>query len=122
MNSRSAKALRFPLFTFLLALVVVLSSSCGSSSSMNAKKLTSSVQQVMKASNAPGAVVGVWQKGQAPYLLAFGKADLKTSRMMATGDVLREASITKTYTGLEILRLVDKGKVALSDTLSKWDF
>lgn len=109
------------------ALVVAgtLCMSCGSPSfsQKTQDKITSTVQAAMKAGGIPGAVVGVWQEGKGSYLRAFGTSGLSgTDAPMKTSDVFREASITKTFTAVEILKLVEKGKLSLDDTISKWDF
>lgn len=99
--------------------------SCGSPSfsQETQDKITSTVQASMQAEGIPGAVVGVWQKGKGSYLRAFGTSGLSgTDASMDTDDVFREASITKTFTAVEILKLAEEGKLSLDDTISKWDF
>lgn len=109
------------------ALVVAgaLCASCGSPSfsQETQDEITSTVQSVMKAGGIPGAVVGVWREGEGSYLQAFGTSGLSGSDTpMETGHVFREASITKTFTAVEILKLVEEGKLSLDDTISKWEF
>lgn len=115
----------FMLASVLLAATLSLTcTSCGSPSfsKETQDKITAVVEADMKAADVPGAVVGVWQKGKGSYLMAFGESDVNAGTPMKTTDVFREASITKTYTAVEILTLVDSGKLSLDDTLSKWDF
>jgi D-alanyl-D-alanine carboxypeptidase len=76
----------------------------------------------------PGAIVGVWQKGQAPFVKAFGVREIKS---FGAGDVpigkpmtpdlsMRIGSETKTFTGTAVLQLVDAGKVKLDDPIGKY--
>lgn len=112
----------------LVCVLVVASAlcvSCGSPSFSQEMqdKITSTVRAAMKSGEIPGAVVGVWRKGKGSYLQAFGTSGLSgTDTPVKTSDVFREASITKTFTGVEILKLVEEGKLSLDDTISKWDF
>lgn len=66
-----------------------------------------------KASAPPGAIVGVWQRGAAPYTRAFGVRNTATGAPMGTNLRMRIGSVTKTFTGTALLQLVDKGKVRL---------
>lgn len=53
------------------------------------------------------------------WSVAAGQSDTATDRPMHPGQPLRIASNTKTYTAAAILRLVEKGTLALSDPLAK---
>src|SRR5262249_55608268 len=68
----------------------------------------------------PGAIVGVWMKGYEPFITTLGYSDLKTKTPMSLSDKVRIGSITKTFTGIVLLQLVDEGKISLSDPLSKY--
>jgi len=68
----------------------------------------------------PGAIVGVWQKGAAPYVKTLGVRDLSTRRPMAANLYMRIGSETKTFTVTAVLQLVDKRKVRLSDPIGKY--
>lgn len=107
----------------LLAVLTVGGSSCGTSAFSKAteQQLTATVEKIMKDNNVPGAIVGVWQKGKA-YTRAFGKADVKTNTAMKVTDLFRAASITKTFTAIVMLQLVQEGKLSLDDKLGKFDF
>jgi D-alanyl-D-alanine carboxypeptidase len=53
------------------------------------------------------------------WTVAAGQSDTATHRPMRTDQPLRVASNTKTYTAAAILRLVEKGTIALGDPLAK---
>jgi D-alanyl-D-alanine carboxypeptidase len=74
----------------------------------------------MQANDLPGVVVGVWVPGEGEYVVARGKADLKTGEKRDVDDPFRIGSITKTFVATAILQLVDEGKLSKSDKLSEW--
>lgn len=111
----------------LLALLLLLSSCAGSDDASDPpypeatrQQLAAAIDQEIAAKNLPGAVVGVWQPGFAPYVVARGSADLAGGRAREAGDPFRIASISKTFIGTAALLLVDRGQLSLSDTLDKW--
>lgn len=83
-------------------------------------QLTERVPAAMIDAQAPGAIVGVWQKGKPTYLKAFGVADIKTRAPMRTDLHMRIGSLTKTFTITGILQLVKAGKIALDDSIDKY--
>lgn len=71
-------------------------------------------------STTPGCAVLVAKKGQIIYNKAFGLANMELSVPMQVDMVFRIGSITKQFTAVAILQLVEKGKIALSDSLQKF--
>jgi D-alanyl-D-alanine carboxypeptidase len=82
--------------------------------------LTAAIQRAMRQASIPGAIVGVWQRGSAPYVKAFGVRDRLTGRPMTTKLYMRIGSETKTFVGTALLQLVDRGKVALDNPISAY--
>ncbi|MEE4305069.1 MAG: serine hydrolase [Wenzhouxiangella sp.] len=68
----------------------------------------------------PGAVAVVSRDGEVVFNEAFGMASLELDVPMETDHILRLASVTKQYTAAAILALVQDGKLALDDPLSKF--
>lgn len=68
----------------------------------------------------PGAVVSVTSADGAQWTGASGVNDLFKQTPMQTTDLLRIGSLTKTFTGIITLQLVDEGRLSLDDRLSKW--
>jgi D-alanyl-D-alanine carboxypeptidase len=83
-------------------------------------RIAAGIEAVMKKEKIPGAIVGVWQKGQRPFERAFGVRDKKTKAPMTTRLHMRIGSETKTFTGTAVLQLVKDGKVGLDDPISKY--
>jgi D-alanyl-D-alanine carboxypeptidase len=79
------------------------------------------VQGQMAAGNVPGTAVGVWVPQRGAFVRAYGRSDLRTSAPFLLTDHVRMASITKTFTATEILRLVDRKLLSLdSDRLNQF--
>jgi D-alanyl-D-alanine carboxypeptidase len=83
-------------------------------------KLTETIPREMEKASVPGAIVGIWKDGEAPYVRAFGVRDTATGEPMATDLYTRIGSLTKSFTTTAILQLVDEGKLGLDDPISKY--
>ncbi|WP_339611489.1 serine hydrolase domain-containing protein, partial [uncultured Planktosalinus sp.] len=70
--------------------------------------------------NAPGATVLIAQDDKVIYRKAFGMANLELNVPMNPEHVLELASITKQFTSVAILMLMEQGKLSLEDPLSKY--
>lgn len=70
--------------------------------------------------DAPGATVIVVQDGRTVLRKAYGMADVARRIPMTPDTALRLGSITKQFTAVGILMLVDEGKVALDDDITKF--
>lgn len=71
-------------------------------------------------SDGPGATVLVAQKGRIVYHKAFGMANLELGVPLQPDHVLRIGSVTKQFTAVAILQLVEQGKLSLQDELTKF--
>ncbi len=92
------------------------------SSSPPSAKIQSAVGQVVTALQSlqiPGGVVGVSVNGQGSQVQPFGTTAPGGSPVTAQTHFMI-GSITKTFTATAVLRLVDQGKVHLSDPISKY--
>ncbi|HTG02961.1 MAG TPA: serine hydrolase domain-containing protein [Bradyrhizobium sp.] len=74
----------------------------------------------MTAQRQPGLIVGIWIPGRGSLVRAFGTSDLASNAPMQIDDHVRIASITKTFTGVATLQLVDDGRLSLDDVLSNY--
>jgi CubicO group peptidase (beta-lactamase class C family) len=68
----------------------------------------------------PGAVVLIQQRGRVVYLGCFGARDAVTGAPMSPDTIFAIHSMTKPLTTLAAMMLVDAGKLALDDPLSKY--
>jgi D-alanyl-D-alanine carboxypeptidase len=69
----------------------------------------------------PGAIIGVWIPGKAPFMKGIGLSDISSSKPIAIDDKVRVGSNTKTFVVTVLLQLIDEKKLALDDTISKFD-
>jgi D-alanyl-D-alanine carboxypeptidase len=78
------------------------------------------IADTMTTGNLPGMAVSIEVPGRGSYQKAYGVANVTTGAPFTLRGHLRIASITKTFTGTLILRLVDAGKLRLDDHLSEY--
>jgi CubicO group peptidase (beta-lactamase class C family) len=67
----------------------------------------------------PGATVVVTRDGKTLYRKAFGLADVANKTALNSDDVLRIGSLTKQFTAVAMLMLVEHGQVKLDDPVTK---
>ena len=84
-----------------------------------ATQLDAAIGQAMTKVSIPGAIVGIWGPA-GNYVRTFGVADKATGAPMSTDMYSRIGSVTKTFTITALLQLVDQGKLALDDPISKY--
>lgn len=86
--------------------------------------LASALQAVLDATVAdgyiPGAVVAVNIPGQQTWVGASGIADRATQTPMTPDTRVRIASISKIFTAVVVMQLVEEGELSLDDPLSTW--
>lgn len=82
-------------------------------------KLDSALFQQFKP-NEPGCAVLVSNKGEIVYKNAFGSANLELNVPMRPDMVFEISSITKQFTGIAIMQLVEQGKMNLEDSINKY--
>ena len=89
------------------------------------KGLLADVDRELKAfggnQSVPGAVLGLWMHGTAPWMRAVGLGNLSPREAMKLDDKFRVGSNTKTFVVTVLLQLVDEGKLSLDDSLAKFD-
>src|SRR5450631_4896054 len=68
----------------------------------------------------PGALVLVQRHGQQEYFTTFGKRDVEKGTPMTADAIFPIHSVTKTITSVAAMTLVDQGKIALDDPVSKY--
>ena len=68
----------------------------------------------------PGAIIMVSRKGKIAYLKAFGFQDREKQIPMKTDAIFRIASMSKPFTSVAIMMLVEQGRIKLSDPVSTY--
>ncbi|HEU4633570.1 MAG TPA: serine hydrolase [Flavisolibacter sp.] len=85
------------------------------------KRLTAAFDTVLKAHyplNGPGVTVLVSRHGKILYKKAMGMANVELQVPMETTHVFRIGSITKQFTAIAILQLMEQGKLNLQDEIT----
>lgn len=78
------------------------------------------VGRQMELRSIPGLQVAVVKEGRIVYSRAFGLANLQTPVSVTEETVFSINSATKSFTGVEIMRLVERGRVDLDAPVSTY--
>jgi CubicO group peptidase (beta-lactamase class C family) len=84
------------------------------------KRLTSALEEEVKAGNMPGALVMIGRKGRVPYFEAVGQLDPEAKTPMIKDGIFRIYSMTKPITSVAAMMLMEEGKLSLGDPVSKY--
>jgi CubicO group peptidase (beta-lactamase class C family) len=104
-----------------IAALLCASSSAAQSPRDPAELIAPLVRQQLQARDIAGAVVAVVRDGGAPvWVQAFGTADVATARPMTTDTRVRLASISKVFTTVAVMQLVDKGALDLDQDIDAY--
>ena len=102
---------------FFLAIfaLVILFAACSPSK----EQLTDqAIKGVLDEFQAVGISAAVVKDGKIVYNNSFGYKNLETKTPLANDDVMRIASISKSFTATSLMQLVDKGIISLDDDVS----
>ncbi|HET7202825.1 MAG TPA: serine hydrolase domain-containing protein [Steroidobacteraceae bacterium] len=69
---------------------------------------------------APGMIVGVARNGHPVFVRPYGTANLEHDVPVVRATVFKLASLTKQFTAAAVLRLMQDGRIALDDKLSRF--
>jgi CubicO group peptidase (beta-lactamase class C family) len=84
------------------------------------KKVDSFVQGKMTANHIPGLSLAVVRDGKIVFAKGYGMANLELSAPATEKTVYHIASITKTFTAIAAMMLVQEGKISLEEPISKY--
>ena len=79
-----------------------------------------SLVQAVDAGLLAGAVTCVWQHGKVLQVNEIGYRDIEAQAPMGRDTIFRIASMTKPVTVAAAMALVEEGKLALSDPITRW--
>ena len=85
-----------------------------------ADPIDDTVRDAMARSHIPGAAVAVIERGHIIKLAAYGMANLEWQAPVDTDTKFQLASATKIFTGIALVRLVERGALSLDDPLTKF--
>lgn len=84
------------------------------------RRITSFFENEVTAGRLPGAIVLIQQHGRPVYFKLFGVRDVRTHLSMTPDTIFAIHSMTKPITSLAAMMLIDEGKLALTDPVSKY--
>ena len=99
---------------FILAAALCLTSCTASVE----KRTNRAILQVMDEFQAVGVSAAVVKDGQIIYNQSFGYKDLETQTPLSNDDMMRIASISKSFTATSLMQFVEKGIISLDDDVS----
>lgn len=83
-------------------------------------RIDSVLQRAVDRAEIGGVVALVLRDGQTVYEKAFGWADREANRRMTTDAIFRIASQSKALTSVAVMSLIEEGKLALDDPVSRF--
>ncbi|HEY8933710.1 MAG TPA: serine hydrolase domain-containing protein, partial [Cyclobacteriaceae bacterium] len=105
------------------AFLFVFYSSRINAQTTNNRNLTNSVDSLIATQfrpNEPGISVLIANKNDVVYKKAFGSANIELNVPMQPDMVFRIGSITKQFTAIGILQLIEQRKIFLQDSIQKY--
>jgi CubicO group peptidase (beta-lactamase class C family) len=84
------------------------------------KRVEAYLQNEVDGGKIPGAIILIQQHGKPAYYKKLGMRDVATKRPMTDDTIFRLYSMSKPVTSVAAMMLVDDGKLALDDPLSKY--
>lgn len=104
--------------TIALVLLFVLGSKL-QAQELNTVTLRDTIQQLLVEKEIPGAFITIVSKDSILFQETFGTANIMANTPVNKRHLFRIASITKTFTAMAIMKLVEEGKLSLEDELRK---
>ena len=108
---------------YFLSLVSLLTLTFSFAQSKQDKNLVKSIDELITSRLnriSPGCALLISKNGQIFYQKAFGTANLELNVPAKPDMIFRIGSITKQFTAVSILQLVEQGRVSLNDSIQKF--
>ena len=101
----------------MLLISIILLTACNFGKPKNIEEIA---QQAVEEFEIPGIAAYIKVDGHAPMVAAAGVTDLDSGQALKDTDQFRIYSITKSFTALITLQLVEEGVLSFDDTVDKW--
>jgi CubicO group peptidase (beta-lactamase class C family) len=82
-------------------------------------ELRAQIEKVLQETRTPGVTVAIVHRDGTQWLAGIGMADVATKRPVTPDTLFRIGSISKAFTSLSILKLVNEGKLSFDDPVHK---
>lgn len=86
----------------------------------SADALDDRIRRALARGHVPGAAVAVVEDGRIRRIATFGKANLEWDIDVGEDTSFQLASATKIFTGIALMRLVERGRLSLDDPLTRF--
>jgi len=83
-------------------------------------RVSARMQAFVDKGTIPGAVTLIQRHGALAQIEAVGYRDVESKQPMRTDTIFRIASMTKPFTGVAIMILMEEGRLALNDPVEKY--
>ena len=105
---------------FIYGVILMSFSSCKSSGMLMKEKSIDDILSAYQSSDNPGASVLVFKDDKIVFKKGYGVSNVSTKEAINPNTNFRLASVTKQFTAMSILLLVQKGRLKLEDPLKKY--
>ncbi len=82
--------------------------------------LDTMLRQHVEDGRVPGLVAGVMRHGKLVYLKSLGWQDIEAGEPMQEASIFQIRSLSKAITSLAVMQLVEQGRIALEDPVSRY--
>lgn len=106
------------LHVICISVCCLLLISCGNGFLEKKEKLEDELEEVLRSTKGVGAAVILTQSDSVIFQKHLGYADLAAEKKVDSFSLFGVGSITKTFTSLAILKLMEEGKFELEDNIS----
>src|SRR5712664_3992428 len=83
-------------------------------------RIATALNEEIKKQSFPGAVAAIARRGQFVYFESFGFQDQRAGKRMPKDAIFRIYSMTKPWTSVATMMLVEEGRIRLTDPISKF--
>ena len=105
---------------FIYGVVIISFASCKSSGMLMKEKSIDDILSAYQSDDKPGASVLVFKDDKIVFKKGYGVSNIATQEKINPTTNFRLASVTKQFTAMSILLLVQKGRIKLEDPLKKY--
>lgn len=84
------------------------------------EQIPPALQAIVDAGDLSGFVTLVWSRGEVVQVNTIGRRDIAADKPMTRDTLFRIASMTKPITSVAALMLMEEGKLALEDPITRW--
>jgi CubicO group peptidase (beta-lactamase class C family) len=105
---------------FIYGVIFISLVSCKSSGMLMKEKSIDTILSAYHSSDKPGASVLVFKNDKIVFKKGYGVSNVSTKEAINPNTNFRLASVSKQFTAMSILLLVQKGRLKLEDPLTKY--